>query len=221
MAKRDGLHRSGDERGEQHHRRHLHDNGAETFTWPDGGMTPFRASKGTIYEAGFRVPAIIRWPGHVQPGSVENGIFSGLDWYPTFVAATPSRSFASAMTSRKSAPPASPWDRSATRSRITQAGRKLASSAGDPLCWLRAIMATFNSRATCVPRHLPWPRGVGMCRRALRGSHAVQHPRKRRGAPGGRARDRLPRWSAYHPPRITAAKLPATTAGRKTDVPSP
>jgi arylsulfatase A-like enzyme len=63
------------------------DNGAETFTWPDGGMTPFRASKGTIHEGGFRVPCIIRWPGHVKPGTVENGIFSGLDWYPTFVAA--------------------------------------------------------------------------------------------------------------------------------------
>jgi arylsulfatase A-like enzyme len=63
------------------------DNGAETFTWPDGGMTPFRASKGTIHEGGFRVPAIIRWPGHIKPGTVENGIFSGLDWYPTFVAA--------------------------------------------------------------------------------------------------------------------------------------
>jgi arylsulfatase A-like enzyme len=63
------------------------DNGAETFTWPDGGMTPFRASKGTVFEGGFRVPAIIRWPGHVKPGSVENGIFSGLDWYPTLVAA--------------------------------------------------------------------------------------------------------------------------------------
>jgi arylsulfatase len=63
------------------------DNGAETFTWPDGGMTPFRASKGTIFEGGFRVPAIIRWPGHVKPNTVENGIFSGLDWYPTLVAA--------------------------------------------------------------------------------------------------------------------------------------
>src|SRR3954468_16707091 len=63
------------------------DNGAEVFTWPDGGMTPFRATKGTIYEGGFRVPAIIRWPGKVQPGSVENGIFSALDWFPTLVAA--------------------------------------------------------------------------------------------------------------------------------------
>jgi arylsulfatase A-like enzyme len=63
------------------------DNGAEVFTWPDGGMTPFRATKGTVFEGGFRVPAIIRWPGHVKPGSVENGIMSGLDWFPTLAAA--------------------------------------------------------------------------------------------------------------------------------------
>src|ERR1700746_3192140 len=63
------------------------DNGAEVFTWPDGGMTPFRATKGTVFEGGFRVPAIIRWPNHVKPGSVENGIFSGLDWLPTLAAA--------------------------------------------------------------------------------------------------------------------------------------
>ncbi len=63
------------------------DNGAEVFTWPDGGMTPFKATKGTVYEGGFRVPAIIRWPGMVKPGTVENGLFSGLDWYPTLVAA--------------------------------------------------------------------------------------------------------------------------------------
>ena len=63
------------------------DNGAEVFTWPDGGMTPFKATKGTSFEGGFRVPAIIRWPGHVKPGSVENGIISGLDWLPTLSAA--------------------------------------------------------------------------------------------------------------------------------------
>ena len=63
------------------------DNGAEVFTWPDGGMTPFRATKGTVYEGGFRVPAIIRWPGKVPAGKVENSIVSGLDWFPTFVAA--------------------------------------------------------------------------------------------------------------------------------------
>jgi arylsulfatase len=63
------------------------DNGAEVFTWPDGGMTPFKATKGTVFEGGFRVPAIIRWPGTVKPGTVENGIFSGLDWFPTLTAA--------------------------------------------------------------------------------------------------------------------------------------
>ena len=61
------------------------DNGAEVFTWPDGGITPFRATKGTVYEGGFRVPAIIRWPGKVAAGNVENGILSGLDWFPTLV----------------------------------------------------------------------------------------------------------------------------------------
>ena len=63
------------------------DNGAETFTWPDGGMTPFKATKGTVCEGGFRVPCIVRWPGKIKSGSVENGIFSGLDWFPTLSAA--------------------------------------------------------------------------------------------------------------------------------------
>jgi arylsulfatase len=63
------------------------DNGAEVFTWPDGGMTPFKNTKGTVGEGGFRVPCIARWPGHIKPGTVENGIFSGLDWFPTLMAA--------------------------------------------------------------------------------------------------------------------------------------
>src|SRR5262252_8941484 len=63
------------------------DNGAENFTWPDGGQTPFAGGKGTALEGGFRVPCIVRWPGHVPAGKVENGIVSGLDWFPTFVAA--------------------------------------------------------------------------------------------------------------------------------------
>jgi arylsulfatase len=63
------------------------DNGAEVFTWPDGGMTPFKNTKGTVGEGGFRVPCVVRWPGHIKPGTVENGIFSGLDWFPTFLAA--------------------------------------------------------------------------------------------------------------------------------------
>ena len=63
------------------------DNGTEVFTWPDGGQTPFAQSKGTVMEGGFRVPAIVRWPGKVPAGKVENGLISGLDWFPTFVAA--------------------------------------------------------------------------------------------------------------------------------------
>ena len=63
------------------------DNGTETFTWPDGGLTPFAQCKGTVMEGGFRVPCIVRWPGKVPADSVQNGIFSGMDWFPTFVAA--------------------------------------------------------------------------------------------------------------------------------------
>ncbi len=63
------------------------DNGTENFTWPDGGQTPFAGGKGTAMEGGFRAPCIIRWPGKVPAGKVENGIFSGLDWFPTFVGA--------------------------------------------------------------------------------------------------------------------------------------
>ncbi len=63
------------------------DNGTENFTWPDGGQTPFAGGKGTVLEGGFRVPMIIRWPGKIPAGKVENGIVSGLDWFPTLVAA--------------------------------------------------------------------------------------------------------------------------------------
>ena len=63
------------------------DNGAETFSWPDGGTTPFRGEKNTNWEGGYRVPALVRWPGLVKPRTEINGIFSAEDWVPTLVAA--------------------------------------------------------------------------------------------------------------------------------------
>ena len=63
------------------------DNGPETMTWPDGDTTPFHGEKGTTWEGGFRVPAIIRWPGRIEPGKVVNDIFDSMDWMPTLVAA--------------------------------------------------------------------------------------------------------------------------------------
>lgn len=63
------------------------DNGAENFTWPDGGQTPFAGGKGSVTEGGFRAPCIVRWPGQVPAGKVENGLMASLDWFPTFVAA--------------------------------------------------------------------------------------------------------------------------------------
>jgi arylsulfatase len=61
------------------------DNGAWIDAWPDAGYTPFRGMKGTSFEGGFRVPAIVWWPGHVKPGTVANGIMCHMDWWPTFV----------------------------------------------------------------------------------------------------------------------------------------
>ena len=63
------------------------DNGAEKFTWPDGGTTPFKGEKGTTWEGGFRAPCAIRWPGVIKPGTKENGIFSHEDMLPTILAA--------------------------------------------------------------------------------------------------------------------------------------
>lgn len=63
------------------------DNGAETFTWPDGGTTVFRGEKNTTWEGGFRVPAAIRWPGKIEPHQVSNEIMSHQDWIPTLLAA--------------------------------------------------------------------------------------------------------------------------------------
>ncbi len=77
------------------------DNGTENFTWPDGGQTPFAGGKGTVMEGGFRAPAMIRWPGKVPAGKVENGIFSGLDWFPTFVAAAGNPNIAAELTKGK------------------------------------------------------------------------------------------------------------------------
>ena len=63
------------------------DNGPHMNSWPDGAMTPFRSEKDTNWEGAFRVPAVIRWPGHIKPGQISNEIFSGLDWFPTLLAA--------------------------------------------------------------------------------------------------------------------------------------
>ncbi len=63
------------------------DNGPMINLWPDAGMTPFRSEKNTGWEGGFRVPAMIKWPGHIQPGTTLNGIVSLEDMLPTLVAA--------------------------------------------------------------------------------------------------------------------------------------
>src|SRR5437868_13879546 len=61
------------------------DNGAEVITFPDGGTTPFKGGKLTTWEGGMRAPLVVRWPGHIKPGTVKDQIFASLDWLPTFV----------------------------------------------------------------------------------------------------------------------------------------
>lgn len=63
------------------------DNGAETITFPDGGITPFKGQKGEAWEGGYRAPMLVRWPGVVRPGQVKTQLFSALDWLPTLVEA--------------------------------------------------------------------------------------------------------------------------------------
>jgi arylsulfatase A-like enzyme len=63
------------------------DNGPHYNTWPDAAATPFRGEKNTNWEGGWRVPAMVRWPGKVKPGSVTNEIVHHMDWLPTFLAA--------------------------------------------------------------------------------------------------------------------------------------
>ncbi|MGE3155015.1 MAG: arylsulfatase [Nitrospiraceae bacterium] len=63
------------------------DNGAETVSWPDGGITPFHGEKGTNWEGGHRVPLLVRWPGVLKPGTLVNDAIAHNDWMPTFLAA--------------------------------------------------------------------------------------------------------------------------------------
>jgi arylsulfatase len=62
------------------------DNGVHMNTWPDAGMTPFQSEKNTNWEGGWRVPAMVRWPGQIEPGSVTNEIVHHMDWLPTLLA---------------------------------------------------------------------------------------------------------------------------------------
>ncbi|WP_085714916.1 arylsulfatase [Pseudomonas sp. B28(2017)] len=63
------------------------DNGPNQWSWPDAATTPFRNEKNSNWEGAYRVPAMIRWPGHVKPGEVSTQMFSGMDWFPTLLAA--------------------------------------------------------------------------------------------------------------------------------------
>ena len=89
------------------------DNGAETISFPDGGVTPFKGQKGEAWEGGYRAPCVVRWPGHIKPGTVLDQMFAALDWMPTFAEiaggpkGTGSRSRSRAASTRASSRPPS------------------------------------------------------------------------------------------------------------------
>lgn len=62
------------------------DNGPNMFSWLDAAVSPFRSEKDSNWEGAFRVPALVRWPGHIQASQISNELFSGLDWFPTLLA---------------------------------------------------------------------------------------------------------------------------------------
>jgi arylsulfatase len=62
------------------------DNGPHMNSWPDGAITPFRSEKNTNWEGAYRVPAMVRWPGHIKPSQVSNELIAHLDWLPTLLA---------------------------------------------------------------------------------------------------------------------------------------
>ena len=84
------------------------DNGPHMNTWPDGAMTPFRSEKNTNWEGAFRVPCMIRWPGHIKPGKSRMRSSAGLDWFPTLLAAAGEHRYREKLRKRVTMSPAKP-----------------------------------------------------------------------------------------------------------------
>ena len=157
---------------DRYNRDYTTDNGAETFSWPDGGTTPFRGEN-TNWEGGYRVPALVRWPGLVQPRTEINDIFSAEDWVPTLVAAAgnpdikdkllqgsvpatrPSRCTSTATTSATCLPPKAP-----TSAASSSTGRTTVTS---PACGFDQYKVVFMSS-----KPMAWRSG---CSRLCRCAH--------------------------------------------------
>jgi arylsulfatase A-like enzyme len=121
------------------------DNGPHANTWPDAAITPFRSEKDTNWEGAFRVPAMVRWPGHIQPGQVSNEIVSALDWSPTLLAA--------ATTSSRISPARTPRARgeNSSISMTTATSSPCAMRTGKSCSWSRGPL----ERCECGPSLSP------------------------------------------------------------------
>ena len=139
------------------------DNGAESQTFPDGGITPFKGSKLTTWEGGMRAPLVVRWPGHIKPGTVKTEIFASLDWLPTLrrhrrrpQGRRTEGADRGGQVSRASSRPRSTASTSATTSKARRRNRRATTSSTTP-ARRRRRCATRTGRSTSRWRDRPVP----------------------------------------------------------------
>ena len=184
------------------------DNGAETISFPDGGITPFKGQKGEAWEGGYRAPMVVRWPGVIRPGTVKNQLFAALDWVPTLVdIAGGAKGDELKKRSRPGSIPASSRPRSmaSTSATISKASRRSrrATSSTISRARRRRPCATRTGRCT-TPCPSP-ARPAGSCRwcpstsRWSRTSSAIRSSRR-----SASIRSRPWAWAARSPRPMTA-----------------
>ena len=138
------------------------DNGAETFSWPDGGTTMFRGEKNTNWEGGYRVPTLIRWPGVIEPGTVVNEVGAHEDMLTTLLAAAGEPDIKQDLLQGKQSATAptrfiSTATTSGRRSRAKRTGRGTSSSTGPTTAASPRCVTTTGRSPSCGrrPRALP------------------------------------------------------------------
>ena len=157
------------------------DNGAETFTWPDGGTTPFRGEKNTNWEGSYRVPALVRWPGLVAPRTEINGIFSAEDWVQTLTAAAGEPDIKNKLLKGYDAPArpsrcTSMVTTSATCSPAKAPIRAASSSTGPTTATSPASVTTNTRRCSWSSRRTAWRSGSSRSFRCGRRNSSICAP---------------------------------------------
>ncbi len=178
------------------------DNGAEVITYPDGGVTPFRGGKLTTWEGGMRAPLVVRWPGHIKPGTVKKEMFASLDWLPTLVdiAGGPQGRRLEEADRRRASTPAS----SRRRSTASTSCAYLEGTVGEIRARHVLLLHRAATRRRCATR--TGSSTTRWCLTRLRArSWARRRTTGRRSATSCAIRSRLPLVTPTRPPWDTAA----------------